>query len=58
MKTSRLLVAVVASAGLVFCSAAGAAEPKSEAVDQKSLPAAVQKTIKEKATVDGTMKSS
>lgn len=33
----------------MFCLTAQAAEPKSEVVDQKTLPAAVQKTIKEKA---------
>jgi uncharacterized membrane protein YkoI len=49
MKKLNLLLAVLASAGLVFCVTVRAAELKGELVDQKTLPAAVQKTIKEKA---------
>jgi hypothetical protein len=49
MKTGNLLLAAVVSAGLTFGLAAQAGEHKSEVVDQKTLPAAVQKTITEKA---------
>lgn len=49
MKTKNLLLTAVVSAGLALCLAAQAGEQKSEIVDQKTLPAAVQKTIKEKA---------
>lgn len=50
MKTSKLLVTAVVSVGLAFGIAAQATEEKAEqTMDMKSLPAAVQKTIKEKA---------
>jgi uncharacterized membrane protein YkoI len=49
MKTRNLLLTAVVSAGLAFGLTAQAGEHKSEVVDQKTLPAAVQKTIKEKA---------
>src|SRR5437899_9144423 len=49
MKTTNLLVAAVVSAGLAFGGAAQATEEKETAVEMKDLPAAVQKTIKEKA---------
>jgi uncharacterized membrane protein YkoI len=49
MKTIKLLLAAVVSAGLAFGMAAQAGEHKGEAVDMKALPAAVQKTITEKA---------
>jgi uncharacterized membrane protein YkoI len=49
MKTKNLLMAVAVSAGLAFSVTAQAGEHKSEMVDQKTLPAAVQKTITEKA---------
>jgi uncharacterized membrane protein YkoI len=50
MKTKKLLVAVMVSAGLAFGITAQATEEKAEqTVDMKSLPTAVQKTIKEKA---------
>ena len=49
MKTTNLLLAAVVSAGLAFGVTAWAAEAKSEMVDLKTLPAAVQKTINEKA---------
>jgi uncharacterized membrane protein YkoI len=49
MKTTNLLLAAVVSAALAFGVTARAAEAKSEAVDLKTLPAAVQKTITEKA---------
>jgi uncharacterized membrane protein YkoI len=45
----KLLVAAVVSAGLAFGLTAQAGEHKGELVDQKTLSAAVQKTIKEKA---------
>jgi hypothetical protein len=48
MKTKLFLAAVV-SAGLAFSMVAQANENKSEVVDVKTLPAAVQKTITEKA---------
>ncbi len=48
MKKNLLLVAVV-SAGLGLTLTSQAGEPKREAVALKSLPAAVQKTISEKA---------
>jgi hypothetical protein len=47
MKTTNLLITAIVSAGLI--STAWAAEQPSESVDMDSLPAAVQKTIKEKA---------
>jgi uncharacterized membrane protein YkoI len=50
MKTSKLLAVMLVCAGLSFGAAAQAHEEKGEAVDLNSLPAAVQKTIKEKAT--------
>ena len=49
MKRMNLLFVAVVSAGLAFGLTAQAGEHKSEVVDQKTLPAAVQKTIKEKA---------
>ena len=49
MKKLNLLRAVLVSAGLMFGLTAQAGEHKSEVVDQKTLPAAVQKTINEKA---------
>jgi uncharacterized membrane protein YkoI len=49
MKIKNLIVGAAAITGLVFTSLLHAAESKGEAVDQKTLPAAVQKTIKEKA---------
>lgn len=49
MKTTNLLLAAVVSAALAFGVTARAAEAKSEAVELKTLPAAVQKTITEKA---------
>jgi uncharacterized membrane protein YkoI len=48
MKTTKLLLAAVVGAGLAFGLAARAGEHKGEAVDMKTLPAAVQKTITEK----------
>jgi uncharacterized membrane protein YkoI len=45
MKTMKLLLAAVVSAVLAF----GMAAQASETVDMKTLPAAVQKTITEKA---------
>jgi uncharacterized membrane protein YkoI len=49
MKTKNLILGAVASAGVAFAFSVHASENKSEAVDQKSLPAAVQATITEKA---------
>jgi uncharacterized membrane protein YkoI len=49
MKTMNLLLAAAVSAGLAFGLAAQAGEHKGEAVDMKTLPAPVQKTIAEKA---------
>ena len=49
MKKTSLLLAAVVSAALAFGLTAQAGEHKSEVVDQKTLPAAVQKTITEKA---------
>jgi uncharacterized membrane protein YkoI len=49
MNTSKLLIAAVVSAGLAWSVTANATEEKETAVDMNSLPAAVQKTIKEKA---------
>jgi uncharacterized membrane protein YkoI len=49
MKIKKLLAAAMVSAGLAFSLAAQAGEHKSEVVDIKSLPAAVQKTITENA---------
>lgn len=48
MKTKLIAVAIV-SAGLAWGITAQGAPEKDEAVDMNSLPAAVQKTIKEKA---------
>jgi uncharacterized membrane protein YkoI len=48
MKTTKLLLAAVASVSVAFGMAAQA-EQKSEMIDLKTLPAAVQKTITEKA---------
>jgi len=49
MKTTNLLLAAVVSAGLAFGVNAWAGAPKGEVVELKTLPAAVQKTITEKA---------
>ena len=49
MTTRNLLVTAVVGAGLIFSTAAWAAEEMSEPVNVDSLPAAVQKTIKDKA---------
>jgi uncharacterized membrane protein YkoI len=49
MKTTNLLLAAVVSAALAFGVTARAAESKSETVDLKTLPTAVQKTITDKA---------
>ena len=49
MKTTRLLLAAIVSAGLAFGVTAEATDEMGEPVDMSSLPAAVQKTIKEKA---------
>jgi uncharacterized membrane protein YkoI len=49
MKRKNLLLAAAVSAVLAFGLTAQAGEHKSEVVDQKTLSAAVQKTIKEKA---------
>jgi uncharacterized membrane protein YkoI len=49
MNKTKLLVAAVVSAGLALSVTASATEEKETAVDMNSLPAAVQKTIKEKA---------
>jgi hypothetical protein len=49
MKTSKLLTVMLVCAGLSFGVALQAHEEKGEVVDLNSLPAAVQKTIKEKA---------
>ena len=49
MKMKNLLLATAVSVALAFGLTAQAGEHKSEAVDQKTLPAAVQKTITEKA---------
>jgi hypothetical protein len=50
MKTIKLLVAAVVSATMAFGMAARAGEHMGEAVDMKTLPPAVQKTITEKAS--------
>ena len=49
MRKTNLLLAAVVSASLAFGLTIQAGEHKSEVVDQKTLPAAVQKTITEKA---------
>lgn len=49
MKMKNLLLTAAVSAGLMFGLSAQAGEHKGEVVDQKTLPAAVQKTITEKA---------
>jgi uncharacterized membrane protein YkoI len=49
MKTMKLLLAAVASAGLALGMVAQAGEHKGETVDMKTLPSPVQKTITEKA---------
>jgi len=49
MKTTKLLLVAVVSAGLGLGMVAQAGEHKGEAVDMKTLPPAVQKTITEKA---------
>ena len=50
MKIKNLMVGAVISAALVFSLSVSAAEAPSEEVDHKTLPEAVQKTIKEHAT--------
>jgi hypothetical protein len=49
IKTTRLLLTAVIGAGLAFGVFAQAKEQMGEMVELKSLPAAVQQTIKEKA---------
>jgi uncharacterized membrane protein YkoI len=49
MKTTRLLLTAVIGAGLAFGVSGQAKEQMGEMVELKSLPAAVQQTIKEKA---------
>jgi uncharacterized membrane protein YkoI len=49
MKTTRLLLTAVIGAGLAFGVSAQAKEQMGEMVELKSLPAAVQQTINEKA---------
>ncbi|HEV2840243.1 MAG TPA: PepSY domain-containing protein [Chthoniobacterales bacterium] len=49
MKMKHLLLTAAVSAGLMFGVSAQGGEHKGEVVDQKTLPAAVQKTITEKA---------
>jgi uncharacterized membrane protein YkoI len=49
MKTPKLLVIALVSAGLSFGVTTQAHEEKEEHVDMKDLPEAVQKTMKEKA---------
>ena len=49
MKTTRLLLTALIGAGLAFGVLAQAKEQMGEKVELKSLPAAVQQTIKEKA---------
>ena len=51
MKTTNLLLTAVVSAGLAFGVTAWAGALKGEVVELKTLPAAVQKTITEKAGV-------
>ena len=50
MTTRNLLVTALVATGFVVSSAAWAAEEMSESVEMNSLPEAVQKTIKDKAT--------
>jgi uncharacterized membrane protein YkoI len=49
MKSTKLLLAAVASASLASGMVAQAGEHKGEKVDMKTLPPAVQKTITEKS---------
>jgi len=52
MKTTKLIAAIAVSAGLAFAVAAqahGKHGKKEETVDMNSLPAEVQKTLKDKA---------
>jgi uncharacterized membrane protein YkoI len=49
VKLPNLVIAAVVGAGLVFCAAAQAKDAMGEKVDLKSLPAAVQKAINDKA---------
>jgi|ERR1043166_3203373 uncharacterized membrane protein YkoI len=49
MKTTNLLLAAAVSAALAFGPTARAGADKGEVVELKTLPAAVQKTITEKA---------
>jgi uncharacterized membrane protein YkoI len=49
MRTRNLLVTAIVSMGLVASATAWAAEQPSEPVEMDSLPAEVQKTIKDKA---------
>jgi len=57
MKTRSLLVTAIVGAGLVITVNAWSAEQPGETVDMKSLPAAVQKTIEEKAGGGGIVGS-
>jgi len=50
MTTRNLLITALVGTGLAVSSAAWATEEMSEPVDMNSLPAAVQKTIKDTAT--------
>jgi uncharacterized membrane protein YkoI len=49
MKTTKLIAAMAVSAGLAFGVVAQAHEEKEETVEMNSLPAEVQKTLKDKA---------
>jgi uncharacterized membrane protein YkoI len=49
MKTTKLIAAVAVSASLAFGVAAQGHGKKEETVDMNSLPAEVQKTLKDKA---------
>lgn len=49
MKTRKLIVGALVSASLAFALPIQAGEKMAEPVDQKTLPAPVQKTITEKA---------
>jgi uncharacterized membrane protein YkoI len=49
MKTTKLIAAIAVSVSLAFGVAAQAHGKKEETVDMNSLPAEVQKTLKEKA---------
>ncbi len=49
MKTMKAVVATALGIGFAFCAAAQPGKHPGEKVDLKSLPAAVQETIKQKA---------